>query len=422
MASSISSSELVRGAGHQTLPSGLRLTAADRPGMAQPVPEREIPHQPWRTMALAVLALLLVITPLWEWQMRRLELNPGDLSGTYDVWAGQRRQVDKRNVPIALVGDSRILYDTDLDLVTQLAGVRPIQLGIAGGTGLPVLEDLANDPHFHGLAIVGIAETSFFDTRHTTMRTQSALALSRWESPSKRVSYMIQRVLSQPLAMLDDEYQLSTLIFDLDPDWRAGVRGPYHDVWKIGQTRANGQSWVWRRLEHDQYLSDHARGVWHQLFPPFPLDDASIHEILVRSRNAIDKIRARGGDVVFLRPPSSADIRFIEDKHLPRVRGWDALLAYTHTKGIHADDLATAQGLVLPEGSHLTQACATVFTDAYVRSVAQQTPLLHLTASLPPALSSHDCVQNPQSALLASSRAARIGTPTRSYVLALASR
>ncbi len=386
------SSSSVLEAERAALPLVPRLTAADRPGVAQPVPERDIPDQPWRAIALTVLCLLLVATPLWEWQMRRLELVPGDLSGTYDVWAGQRRQVDKRDVPVALIGDSRILYDTDLERVAQLSGVRPIQLGIAGGNGLLVLEDMADDPRFKGLAIVGMAEASFFDTRHTVARTQNALALGRWESPSKRASFMIQRLISQPLAMLDDEYQLSTLVFDLDPDWRPGVRGPYHDVWKIGQTRANGQSWTWQRLEHDAYLSGHARGVWHQLFPPFPMDDASIREILIRAKAAVDKIRARGGDVVFLRPPSSADLRAIEDSHLPRARGWDALLAYTHTKGIHADDLPMAQGLVLPEGSHLSQACATVFTDAYIRGVARQTPLLQLRSDAPPALSTRDCV------------------------------
>ncbi len=398
MASSISSSELVEQTDHQTIPSVLRLTAADRPGVAQPVPERDIPDQPWRGIASTVFFLLLAAVSLWEWQMRRLELVPGDVSGTYDTWAEQRRQVDQRNVPVALIGDSRILYGTDLNRVTQLAGVRPIQLGIAGGTGLLVLEDMADDPHFKGLAIVGMAETSYFDTQHTGIRTQRALALSRWESPSKRGSYLIQRVISQPLAMLDDEYQLSTLVFDLDPDWRPGVRGPYHDVWKIGQTRADGQSWVWQRLEHDRYLSDHARGVWHQLFPPFPLDDASIRAILVRSRAAVEKIRARGGDVVFLRPPSSADLRAIEDSHLPRARGWDALLAYTHTQGVHADDLPTAQGLFLPEGSHLSQACATVFTDAYVRAVARQTTLLRLRSDAPPALSTRDCIREPRPA------------------------
>jgi hypothetical protein len=397
MASSTSSSELAAEASHQALPSGLhsgrRLTAADRPGVAQPVPERDIPHQPWRPMALTVLVLLILFTSLWEWKMRKLELVPGDLSSTYDVWAEQRREVDKRDVPVALIGDSRILFDSDLDRIAQLTGIRPVQLGIAGGNGLFVLEDMADDPHFKGLAIVGICETSFFDTRYTVSRTMEALNLSRWESPSKRASFIIQRFISKDLAMLDDDHGLSTLVFHLDPGWRPGAQGPYDDVWKIGVTNADGQAWLWGRLEHDRRLSEHARTVWHELFPPFPIDDSNIHEILVRSKIAVDKIRARGGDVVFLRPPSGPDLRALEDKHVPRARAWDALLAYTHTNGIHSDDLPEAQNLTLPESSHLSHACATVFTDAYIRSVAQRTSLLHLKPTLPPALSTHDCVQ-----------------------------
>ena len=38
------------------MPAGLRLTASDRPGVAQPVPERDIPEQPWgRILVIAVL-------------------------------------------------------------------------------------------------------------------------------------------------------------------------------------------------------------------------------------------------------------------------------------------------------------------------------------------------------------------------------
>jgi hypothetical protein len=361
--------------------------------MAQPVPERDIPNQPWRTMSLVVTILLVLLTSLWEWKMRRLELVPGDVGDTYNPWAEQRREVDKRNVPVALIGDSRILYDSDLDRIAKLTGVRPIQLGIAGGTGLPVLEDMANDPHFKGLAIVGMAETSFFDTRFTVKRTQEALDLSKWESPSKLASYQIERVISHGLAMIDDDHGLSTLIFHLDPHWRPGVQGPYDDVWKIGTTDEHGQAWLWTRLEHDRYLSEHARTVWHELFPPFPIEDGNVHEILARTKVAVDKIRARGGDVVFLRPPSSPDIRAIEDKHIPKARGWDPLLAYTHSNGIHTDDIPDAQNLSLPESSHLSHACATVFTDMYIRRLAQQTPLLHLKPNLPPALSSYDCVQ-----------------------------
>lgn len=394
MASSISSSEeIVQDAIRQALPSGLRLTAADRPGMAQPVPERDIPEQPWRAMALIVMVLVILLTSLWELRMRTLELVPGDLGANYDSWTEMRRQVDKRNVPVAIIGDSRILFDTDLDRATQLTGVRPLQLAIAGGSGLPILEDIANDPHFKGLAIIGMAETAYFDTTFAVARPNKALALSHWESPSKRASFLIEQFISPAFAMLDDNYQLSTLVFRLDRDWRPGVMGPHDDVWKAQETAAAGQTWIWRRLEHDRRMSEHTRNVWHIFFTPKPLDDKSIRDILVRTKTAVDKIRARGGDVVFVRPPSAPDLRVVEDQHLPKAKGWNALLAYTHTNGIHIDDLSAVQNLNLPESSHLSRACATVFTDAYIRSLADQRALLHLRTNLAPPLSTRNCVQ-----------------------------
>jgi hypothetical protein len=394
MASSISSSEeIVHDISRPALPSGLRPTAADRPGIAQPVPERDIPHQPWRTMALIVAVLVILFTCLWEWRMRALELIPGDLGASHDAWAEMRKQVDKRDVPVVIVGDSRILVDTDLDRAAQLTGVRPLQLAIAGGSGLPILENIADDPHFKGLVIVGMAETAYFDPQFAVVRPNKALALSHWESPSKRGSFLIERFISPGFAMLDPNYQLSTLVFRLDRDWRPKVIGPYDDVWKFQETAVGGQAWIWRRLEHDERLSEHARNVWHQMFPSQLLDDKSIEDVLVRTKIAVDKIRRRDGDVVFVRPPSAPDLRAIEDKHLPRGKGWDALLNYTHTKGIHIDDLPAVQNLTLPESSHLSRACATVFTDAYIRSLADQTALLHLRPNLAPRLSTRNCVQ-----------------------------
>jgi hypothetical protein len=171
------------------------------------------------------------------------------------------------------------------------------------------------------------------------------------------------------------------------------VKGPYDEPWKAQETAAGGQSWIWRRLEHDQGMIEHTRNVWHQLFLPDPLDDETIQALFVRTKIAVDKIRARGGDVVFVRPPSSPELRAAEDKHLPKAKGWDALLAYTRTNGIHIDDLPDAQNLTLPEESHLSRACATVFTDAYTRALAHRTLLLHLKPDAPPALSTQDCVQ-----------------------------
>ena len=116
-----------------------------------------------------------------------------------------------------------------------------------------------------------------------------------------------------------------------------------------------------------------------------------IASVIERTRLAVAKIRARGGDVVFVRPPSAPALHALEEKTIPRDRGWDALLARAQVSGVHFEDDPAMQGLVLPEYSHLSRTCATVFTDAYVRAVARLTPQLSLLSNVPPPLAPSDC-------------------------------
>lgn len=374
---------------HEPLSPGLRLTASDRPGVAQPVPERDIPDRPSRLIFVAALIITLLLTAAWEWRMRQLGLTPGDLGDSPSGWADQRRRIDSGPVPVAIIGDSRILFDTDMDRFQKLTGVRPVQLALVGTNARPVLEDLAADPNFKGLLIVGIADTSYFRKGIGLMKP--ALDLGHWESPSSRGSFLIHREVARHLALMDAGYRLSTLVARIDPNWRKGVEGPYDDVWKLSQTFDDRQTRMWPRIEHDARLRAHGRAVWHA-FMGKPVKPEVIAMTLTKTRAAVARIRARGGDVIFVRPPSAPDFRANEEKSLPKAKGWDALLAAANVKGAHIDDMPNVQGMTLPEGSHLTGACATVFTDAYVRALIALTPRLRLRGDAPPPLSTRDCV------------------------------
>ena len=372
--------------------SSERPTAADRPGIAQPVPVRDVPKQPWRAIFATAVVLTAVLLGLWEWHARTLMLLPGDLNDGPSAWAEQRRRADVEPSPVVIVGDSRILFDTNLDRFQALSGVRPIQLALPGTNGRPFLEDLADDPRFKGLVIVGIAETSYFRDNIGLMK--AALDRYRFESPAQRITFIIDRALSRVFGFIDDHYRLSTLVLRLDRGWRRGAAGPYNDVWKISTNGDDRQTQLWSRIEDEGLLRAHARMVWLSPGSSFngpPITPAIIKMTLDRTRIAVAKIRARGGDVVFVRPPSAPTLRAFEDKRLPRARGWDALLVAAKVKGIHFDDVAAMRGLTLPEFSHLTPNCALVFTDAYVRGLAKITPRIRLRADAPPALTPASC-------------------------------
>ena len=391
MPSSTSSSEPPKGVVRKegALPAGLRLTASDRPGQAQPVPTRDIPKQPWGRLALGVaLTLVLGVTAL-EVNARRIGLHAGDLDNSEIEWVKERARSEQADV--AIVGDSRILFDTNLDRFERLTGERPVQLAIHGTSALTLLEDVADNPNFHGLLIVGLADTMFFQpfdgyggyVRHR----------NDFKSPSGRIGIEIDHVLQRRLAFLDSNYRLSVLAHRLDKDFRPGVEGPLDDIWKIQEVGERRQTWMWDRIERPGPLQAHARWAWKGFKEKFPFTPQLIAKGQARAKKAVDAIRARGGDVVFVRPPSGPQLRVNEEAQVPKAKGWDMLLRNTHSVGVHFDDLpASVQGLTLPEYSHLTRKCAIVFTDAYVRRLTELTPRLKLRADAPPPLSRADCV------------------------------
>ena len=382
MPSSISSSDIA------ARPGFIRLTAADRPGVAQPVPVRDIPARPWAQILVAAASLLVIAVAGWEWRMRAVGLEAGDLDDGPSFWAEQRRGLDADPGATAIVGDSRILYDTDLDRFQVLTGVRPVQLAIAGSGALPFLENLAAAPRYHGLVIIGIMDRAYF--RGGAGLGGPALERYRFESPAVRVSFLLHRAISRVLAFLDDKYRLNVLIRQLDEGWRPGVRlFPNETLWKLGSVYDDRQTYIYKRNETDRRFAAHQRSIWMRSFPALPIAD--LNETFEKTRVAVAKIRARGGEVVFVRPPSEPVLRALEEEKLSRAHGWDALLAHAQVRGIHFADDPAMQGLWLPEGSHLSRACATVFTDAYVRAVAGVTPRLTLLAQSLTPLSPADC-------------------------------
>jgi hypothetical protein len=389
--SSTSSSEPPKGVVSRegALPAGLRLTASDRPGQAQPVPTRDVPKQPWGGILAGVAVALVAGVAALEINARaNVGLHAGDLDNSQVAWIKER--IRSESAQVAIVGDSRILFDTDLDRFEALTGSRPVQLAIHGTSALTLLEDAASNPNFRGLLIVGLADTMFFqpfDGYGEYVRRRGDFT-----SPSGRLGIEIDHVLQRRLAFLDSNHRLSVVAHRLDPDFRAGVEGPKHDIWKVSEVGENRATWMWPRIEYDPFYRDRTRWAWKGFKEKYPYTPQLIAKGHARAKAAVDKIRARGGEVVFVRPPSAPQLRVNEEAQVPKARGWDRLLRNTRSVGVHIDDLPQAQNLVLPEWSHLNRKCATVFTDAYVRRLTELTLRLKLRPNAPPPLSRADCV------------------------------
>ena len=102
--------------------------------------------------------------------------------------------------------------------------------------------------------------------------------------------------------------------------------------------------------------------------PPF--DDLRPNASTLRA--IVEQLKARGGEVVFLRLPSTGD-RWLQEQQIDsKKEHWDRLAAITGAICIHFTDVSDMRDLTCPDNSHLSEHDALVFTRSLIREVIRQ--------------------------------------------------
>jgi hypothetical protein len=350
-------------------PGFVRLTASDRPGVAEPVPERDIPPMAWGPIWLGALALLLVLFMAWEWHWRAFGAEPG-YRNSDGQWAQQRRRINQgEGGKTVLVGSSRVLFDVQLPVWEKTLGERPIQLALEGTSPLPVLEDLAADPDFTGRLVIGVAPDLFFSGFKFR---GDVIEYTKNQGPSQRSGTWISQTFLEPyFAFYDADFALGTVLERQNWPLRPGMTRVLR-VRKLSVTDLDRNTRMWSKLLEDPGYVKIARDTWAVRFtgPPPPFMNTpeklqnTINTQLDQVVAALATLRARGVKIVFLRPPSNGDYYAHEQRVFPRARTWDVLLERTGLPGIHFEDHPQLQGYDLPEWSHLSGPEADRFTAA----------------------------------------------------------
>jgi hypothetical protein len=349
-----------------------RQTAADRPGVAQPVPLRPVPAQPWGRILIGAVLLLVLLVAGWEEYWRAYGVRPG-IANTYGLWAIQRRRIEAgEGDATVLLGASRLYFDIQLPVWERLDGRRPIQLSFEGTSPLKAVEDLAADPKFTGRVLIAVEPDLFFSGYEYRA---GAIRYARQESPSQRIGQWLSMHLIEPYWAFDDpDYALQTVLARQPWPARPGLHS-FIRVRKLAETEADRNTHLWDKVGTDLEYRALARRIWLQNFEPDDDDPSPAEALKVekeqieRMAKAVAQLRARGVKVLFVRMPSKGPYLEYEKRNFPRARTWDALLAATGAAGIHFEDYPEMQGYNLPEWSHMTRAEAERFTAVLYRII-----------------------------------------------------
>lgn len=341
--------------------------------------DRPVPARPWRAMFMAALAATMLLTIGWEIYWRSEGLIVGDFKNTAALWAQERRKAT--GDATVMIGSSRAFFDTDLDIWEDLAGVRPVQLSLEGTSPRIFLKDLADDETFHGTVLVGVTVGLFF-TGQGGLRGE-VLDYVEDESLSQRADHFLSLQLERVFAFIDESSRPKIMLYDAVLPMRENMTRRFFPH-KLAIHEADRNTEMWARLEADEEKRQEAKDIWVGMVrrftpppsadgaPPPPMPDAAIDAVISEVKANVDKIRARGGEVIFLRFPYEGFFQQLEDNAFPRERFWDPLIERTGAVGVSWHDHPELQGYELPEWSHLSASEAERYTRALVPIVERE--------------------------------------------------
>jgi hypothetical protein len=341
--------------------------------------ERPIPQIPWRGITVIVVLVVIAAACAWELYCRSIGYGP-TLNDNEDLWTMARQRVKPES--IVIIGDSRGWFDLDPDELQKGLGKRPVQLAMGGGCAYPVLADLADDKSFHGTIICSFVPRLFFAPPGTPPmeRGEKAVRRSHTQTPAQRVSQYLAMPLEEHVAFLkQEELTLDDLLKRLPIPNRLGALVPPRLPPYFGTLdRERRARMIEECARPGSELQKRIQQIWLPLFTPPPPPSyipkdvfmAKIKEAIEKrfhdTVTAVEKLRARGGKIVFVRLPVSGGLKALEDKATPRNQTWDPLLQGIGAPGIYFEDFPELAGFNCPEWSHLSAGDSVEFSKRLV--------------------------------------------------------
>jgi len=345
---------------------------------SEPVFHRRIPEMKWPRVAVLAVVLAAVGVGAWEAYWRGPQQYEASYRNSDSQWAEARRRVDagERNATV-FIGSSRTQFDIDLDVWEEETGVHGIQLALEGSNALPILTDIAADEDFRGLLVVGLTPPLVF-LPGIGLRAD---AVQRYydETPSQWMGNKLSYPLERTFAFYTIDTKLFTVLVRQAwwPD-RPGLPFQQPEVRKIEHMRRDRQANLWNRVEDDPEFNAIVTGTWQVILenlPPPPPEDiaqAAFEALLEQVAGDVAKIRERGGEVVFIRPPSSDWFREFERQASPRDRVWEPIVGVAEAVGVHFEDYPELSDVRTPEWSHISSRDKARWTRALVHILKQQ--------------------------------------------------
>ena len=324
-----------------------------------------------------LFALVLGIAAITSWELywRSKGYEPG-LEDTKELWAVQRSRVDDATEnDVVLLGDSRILFDIQLDPWEKETGVRPIQLASAGTTPLPAFHDLVEKTDFSGTVVMSVHPIIFFfstsETDFLWRRIKSRIDHFYDRTYAQRLNHILDIPLQRTFTFMraddedwSDDLDLKTLLSQYQIGDRAIVG--YPPFYRFQDIALDRNVKMFDKVVQDTAFANSIIKAWTFQGPePMPAPDKEGTSAYFLKD--LEKFKARGGKVILVRFPSSGGLLQFESEVFSREKYWEEIVAAADVPAYHFQDYEQLNQFYCPEWSHLSAQDASTFTTELAR-------------------------------------------------------
>jgi hypothetical protein len=334
---------------------------------------------------IVAITITVIATISWESYWRSQGLQP-NIDDNKNLWANQRAKLENiKDNTVVFIGSSRILYDIQLDIWKEETKTDPVMLAAQGSSPIPILKDIVENTDFNGTIIAGITEFLLFSTAYPEAefmkRPQSLVDYYYKRTYAQRINHSLSVPLQKNLAFYrdgdedwDSDVDLKTLLHQFRDD-RAG---PVYPAWNnFEEITLDRHMKMPERMETDTAYANTVKSVWEFLLSgdnPPPDKEGTTAAFVELAK----KFKAKGGNLILVRCPSSGMFKEIEGMAFAREENWDPLVKKSEAKGYNYLDFEQFQDLFLPEWSHLATKDAQFFTKELIKIMKSDGALSNL--------------------------------------------
>ena len=319
-----------------------------------------VPQGGWLRTWIVTLVIVAVVVTGWEWFVRARGLGDVAVGNTAELWIREReRAATLGDEALILVGASRMQGGIDLETLRTLTDAEPVQLAITASPLMPVLRHLADDPAITGTVVVSLDMPSLRVLDKESDAQRWIAAYDDFKAGRTAVFYQpaedwLHQGIDSVLVSFSRNARPHQLVL-------ASTTASY-----VRTLPDRSQQFHYSKIDREKAYEQRVQLIRGYTDPRF-MEIRGIDEKFAEIEQLVEKLQARGAEVIFVRFPSSKQIREIEDIQFPRDIYWDKFAAGTSARTVHFADYPELGNVDLPDGMHLDALEQKTFTAALAR-------------------------------------------------------